>query len=232
MISPRPRTIKSITAYIGIDNNLVNSPFDNVYDVEGFRTYGIGFSAGLEYGIKKAKREWTIGLGYSNRSYEPRIIEELTGDVVLNLYETSLKHIEFDIVSLALGLKHNIIQTKNWALDFGLGLSANIVARSDYQIETVNTRKNGKIVSSRVNTPAGLDLEAKPLHDGISEGGNLRENIYFTTDISMGLRRKLSTRSTLIIRPEYSVHSFSNGIGPNNDLINNLSLNLGVQYML
>lgn len=232
IIPHRKTKLKSLTAYLGVDNNLVNSPFDDIYDVEGFRTYGIGYSAGIDFGIAKGKKEWTIGLGYSNRSYEPRIIDELTGDAVVNLFDTSLEHIEFDILSLSAGLRYNLAQNSKWAIDLGIGASANIVAHTNYQIETVSILRDGQFVSSRVNTPYSLDLNNKPLHDGIYEGGSLQENIYLTTDISFGIQRKIGDNTFFSFRPEYSVHSFSNGIGPNNDLINNLSLNLGVRYIL
>lgn len=231
ILFPGTKIEKSIFIYVGLDNNLVNSPFDDVYDTEGFRTYGIGYSAGVEYGIKKGKKEFSLGLGYSNRAYKPRIIEELTGNPALTLYETSLDNIEFNIMSLSAGLKYMLVETDNWALDLGIGASANIVVNSDYSIETVISR-DGKQISSRNGRLPFSDLDDKPLHDGIFENGSLKENIYMTTDISFGLHRQLSESTTFTLRPEYSVHSFSNGIGPNNDLINNLSLNLGVRYTL
>lgn len=231
IVYPRNNTSTSLLLYAGLDNNLVNSPFDDVYDTEGFRTYGIGFSAGIEFGFKKDKKEFAVGLGYSHRGYEPRIIEELTGNPTLTLYETSLDHIEFNILSLSAGLKYMLLETDRWALDLGIGASANVVVNSDYRIET-RTIRDGKYISSRDGRLPFSDLDDKPLHDGIFERGSLKENIYLTTDISLGLHKQLTESTTFVLRPEYSVHSFSNGIGPNNDLINNLSLNIGVKYIL
>ena len=231
ILSPSSKTEKSIFVYAGLDNNLVNSPFDDVYDTEGFRTYGLGYSAGIEYGIKKGKKQFSLGLGYSNRSYEPRIIEELTGNPAVTLYKTSLENIEFNIMSLSLGLQFILLETANWSLDLGIGASANIVVNSDYIIETTTIERGQPIAYKRGKTDFTA-LNEKPLHDGIFENGSLKENIYLTTDISFGLHRKLSAKTTFTIRPEYSIHSFSDGIGPNNDLINNLSLNLGVTYNL
>ena len=232
-ILPANEIEKSIFVYAGIDNNLVNSPFDDVYDTEGFRTYGIGYSAGIEYGIKKGKKEFSLGLGYSNRSYEPRIIEELSGNLLQDdiLYETSLDRIEFNIISVSAGMKYVLAETDNWALDLGIGASANVVVNSNYSIET-DIIKDGQFVSSRLGRKPYSSLDDKPLHDGFFERGSLQENIYLTTDISFGLHRQLNESTTFTLRPEYSAHSFSNGIGPNNDLINNLSLNLGVKYIL
>ena len=231
ILHPSTKTEKSIFVYVGLDNNLVNSPFDDVYDTEGFRTYGIGYSAGVEYGVKKGKKEFSLGLSYSNRAYEPRIIEELTGNPALTLYETSLDNIEFNIMSLSAGLKYMLVETDKWALDLGFGASANVVVNSNYSIETLISR-DGQPVSTSYGRQPFSDLNDKPLHDGIFENGSLKENIYMTTDISFGLHRQLSESTAFTLRPEYSVHSFSNGIGPNNDLINNLSLNLGVRYIL
>ena len=231
ILHPSTNTEKSIFAYVGLDNNLVNSPFDDVYDTEGYRTFGIGYSAGVEYNVKKGKKEFSLGLGYSNRAYEPRIIEELTGNPALTLYETSLDNIEFNIMSLSVGLKYIVAESDNWALDFGFGTSANVVVNSNYSIETLISR-DGQPVSTSYGRQPFSDLNDKPLHDGIFENGSLKENIYMTTDVSFGLHRQLSERTTFTLRPEYSIHSFSNGIGPNNDLINNLSLNLCVRYIL
>ncbi|MEJ6696352.1 MAG: hypothetical protein QNK55_03165 [Saprospiraceae bacterium] len=231
ILYPSTNTEKSIFVYVGLDNNLVNSPFDDVYDTEGYRTFGIGYSAGVEYNVKKGKKEFSLGLGYSNRAYEPRIIEELTGNPALTLYETSLDNIEFNIMSLSVGLKYIMAESDNWTLDFGFGTSANVVVNSNYSIETLISR-DGQPVSTSYGRQPFSDLNEKPLHDGIFENGSLKENIYMTTDVSFGLHRQLSERTTFTLRPEYSVHSFSNGIGPNNDLINNLSLNLGVRYIL
>ena len=218
------KNTQSISIYAGIDNNLVNSPFDDVYDMERFRTYGFGYSAGVDYGLKSGNKDWVIGLGYSNRSYEPRIIDELTGDAIVNLFQ---EHIELDIFSMAAGLRYTIKETDKWSFDFGIGASANIVVHSDYGVEKVSILRNGDFVKGRGNNPP-----VKPLHDGVNEGGSLKENIYFTSDISFGLQRKLKENTFFTFRPEYSVHSFSDGIGPNNDLINNLSLNLGIKFNL
>ena len=231
ILLPSSKTEKSIFVYAGLDNNLVNSPFDDVYDTEGFRTYGLGYSAGVEYSIKKGKKQFSLGLGYSNRSYEPRIIEELTGNPAVTLYKTSLENIEFNIMSLSLGLQFILLETANWSLDLGIGASANIVVNSDYVIETTTIERGQPIAYKRGKTDFTA-LNEKPLHDGIFENGALKENIYMTTDISFGVHRKLSEKTTFTLRPEYSIHSFSDGIGPNNDLINNLSLNLGVTYSL
>lgn len=220
--SDRTRT-HSIAVYAGIDNNLVNSPFDNIYDEKRFRTYGIGYSAGVEYGIKRGNKNWSVGLGYSSRSYDPRLIDELTGDVLVNILQ---EQIHFDILSISSGLKLTFKETDNWSFDVGLGASANIVVHSDYGIEPVSFLRNGDIVKGRTTPPK------KPLHDGVNEGGSLSENLYLTTDISLGLERKIGENTFFTLRPEYSVHSFTDGIGPNNDLINNLSLNLGLKYNL
>ena len=218
------KTTQSVSIYAGIDNNLVNSPFDDIYDTERFRTYGFGYSAGVNYGLKNGNKEWIIGLGYSSRSYDPRIIDELTGDAIVNLFQ---ERVELDIFSIAAGLRYTIKENDNWSFDFGIGVSTNIVVHSNYGVEKVSILRNGDFVKGRGNNPP-----VKPLHDGVNEGGSLKENIYFTSDISFGLQRKLNENTFFTLRPEYSVHSFSDGIGPNNDLINNLSLNLGIKFNL
>lgn len=221
---PAEKSKHSIAVFAGIDNNLVNSPFDNVYDEKRFRTYGFGYSAGVDYGYESGNREWSVGLGYSNRSYDPRLIDELTGDVIVNLLQ---ERIELDILSLSAGYVYTFKETDNWSFDFGIGASANIVVHSDYGIEPVSVLRNGDIVKGRATPPP-----SKPLHDGVNEGGSLKENIYMTTDLSFGLLRRMNEKTFFTIRPEYRVHSFTDGIGPNNDLINNVSLNLGIKYNL
>ena len=221
---------KWMTAYIGLDNNLINSPFDIVYREKGYDTYGLGYTIGTEVSIQNNKAEFGIGLAYSSRSYDPRYIGETYGSTTSNYFETGLEHIDFDILTLPVSFRYAFIQQPKWAIDISVGASANVIAWSDYDIKNVSLDQNVHTLS--IPNSRDLLIDDKPLHKGLLHGGTLRENLYYTVDMSLGLTSQLTESNFLSIRPGYSIHTMSEGIGPNNDHIHKLSLNIGIKHLL
>lgn len=219
-----------ITAFGAMDNNLVNSPFDQVYNKSGYETYGLGYSMGAQYSYRENRAELFAGLAYSNRSYEPRFIAETYGNTRTNFYQTGLKHINFHIISAVAGIQYLALKGEKWNVGLTVGSSANIIAWSDYLIE--DTPLDGLRPSAPRANRSPILLDDKPFYNGVLQGGAIKDNFYLTFDFGLSYEQWLTENNALYLSPGYSIHSISDGIGPNNDKIHNLSLKLGVKHRL
>ena len=64
---------------------------------------------------------------------------------------------------------------------------------------------------------------------GILAGGSFIENRYFTANLGIGVERKFNPRWSLFSQPTYQHQLLSQGLGPNNDRINTLSILTGAR---
>lgn len=217
-----------LTAYASFDNNLVSSPYDIVYNQAGYETYGLGYSVGAEIARRVNDIEVGIGIKYSNRAYDPRYHSETFGSIQTSYYEVGLKRIEFDVLSIPLNLKYTVYNTPSWKVDIGVGASASLISHTDYDVELrrLDTHNRG------TRFDYDLYIDQKSLYPGLFQGGTLSENLFLTTDFSVGVEKEISSGNYLSIRPQYSLHTLSGGVGPNDDHIHNLSLSVGVKHIL
>lgn len=223
---------KYIAGYAALDNNLVNSPFDHIYQKSGYETYGLGLSLGANWGYVKNRWGVSMGLGYSHRSYDPRFIGETYGRSASTLYQTGLKHIDFHIMSAALGIQYLVLQRDNWNLGVHIGASSNLIAHSKYEIEDISINGFRPAPPHVQGARANILLDEKPLHAGVLQGGRLKDNFYMTVDFGLTYEQRVSNNNWLWLAPGFSMHTLSDGVGPNHDKIHNLSIKLGVKHRL
>ena len=204
--------------------NLVSSPIDYINNLDAYNTDALGIDLGLVYGYEKNRIGFETGLFYGKKSYQPRIYNEVIGSFSEGYTSSSLNYISFDVLRIPLSIKYNVIQNKSWNLYASVGSSFNIVTFTDYQIEQNGVPIQRPSEFSSVTRNSSLNYTS-----GAFEGGEIQDNLFLTVDFSLGIERKLSQSTSMFTALYYNKHIGLAGIGPNNDRLHSIGMNIGVK---
>ena len=243
-ITLKPATpIKEENTYVsfsvGPKMNLINSPFDPVYEIDPYNVINTNFNISAKVQKEIGPIELYAGLGYTNTSYVPRLVDEIYEPREKQFNVASLENIKFKTFNVPVGVKHNVIETEKYQIYATAGVDMNIIADSEYIIQDVPIGERFQPTgpppaTSSKNEPVNSNakLSQKEFNKGILSGGSLKDNLYATASVGLGLNWNLSNRSGIFIEPRYSHFISSKGIGPNADRVHGVSVDLGFRYQL
>ncbi len=235
-----------ISFAVGPKMNLVNSPFDPVYEIDPYNVINTNFNISVKVNKELGPIELYTGLGYTNTSYVPRLVDEIYEPLERQFSVASLENIKFKTFNVPIGVKYNVIESDKYELYASAGVDLNVIAYSDFDIldTPVGSGSNGENPnpsptppppdSSPENEPVNSNakLSQKEFNHGIFSGGSLKDNLYATASVGLGLNWKLSDRSGFFVEPKYSHFISSKGIGPNEDKVHGISVDLGFRYQI
>ncbi len=233
-----------ISLAIGPKVNLVNSPFDPVYEIDPYNTLNTNFNISAKVHKEVGPLELYAGLGYTKTSYAPLIIEETYKNQNQQIKQASLENIGFNTLNVPVGVKYNILDQDSYQLYATAGVNVNLIAQADYElydndITTATGSRTESIAGFKPVANSGKPeisqralLSQKEFKNGILNGGSLKDNLYATASVGMGLIKNVSERTSIFIEPKYSHFISSQGLGPNLDKVHAVSLDLGVRYQL
>ncbi len=223
-----------LNVYGAPETNFVNTPYDNYYEVESYQSLSNGYALGATVSYSLNDMEFETGLAYSTLSYEPREIIEITGNSRSGFVESSLKEIIFDIVEIPLNFKYKFFKKKGWTVYTNSGLSGAIVASAAYDKKThasvLALASPG--TSNNVNSTLTI-LDKKEFDPGLlNRGSKIENNIFATLNTGFGVSKDISDNISFYAQPTYHHNLSTSGIGPNNDLHNRMSLQIGTKVRL
>ncbi len=218
-----------IGAQTGIELNQILSPYSKETE-SSFSTLDFGYSAGVNFAWKKGLFEIETGLGYGHTSYKPAAVFEVTGTTTDGFVAETLSDISFHTFRVPLTLRFYINNSPTWKFYATGGATTNLVAWSNYDRAKydVEDLKDPDAIASR--PPAEVDIQ----NAGILNGEAFKDNFYITADLGFGVERSLGKSTAIFAQPVFSYHLIpsTNGLGPNKDRFNALSLNFGLRKNL
>lgn len=223
-----------ISFALGPKMNLVNSPFDPIYEIDPSNTINTNFNISARIHKEFGPIELYTGLGYSNTSYVPHLVDEIYESLESQFSIATLENIKFKTFNVPLGVKYNIYESKKYELYASAGVDFNVIADSEYiiQDELLGRQAPAQPASPKEIVNSNSKLSQKEFNKGILSGGSLKDNLYATASVSFGLNWKATHSTGLFIEPRYSHFTSSDGIGPNADKVHGLSIDLGVKFLL
>ena len=217
---------------VGPRINLVNSPFDPIYKVNPHNTITTNYSVNVNYERELGKIHLLAGLGYTDISYEPKNIEERYQDKG-KINEVSLENIAYKVVNIPLGIKYVITESDTKSLYAIAGLNLNLIGFTDYKVLDVPAENVPvRTPSFQENPNENSKLALKPFNDVIMQGGSLKDNLFASASVGFGFSQNLNSQISYFIEPKYNQFINNKGIGPNNDRVHGISLDLGVRFTL
>ena len=226
---------------IGPKVNLVNSPFDPVYKIDPYNTLNTNFNISAKLHKELGPVELYVGLGYNKTSYEPLIVEELYKNQNQQYSQASLENIGFNTFNVPVGVKYNLLDQDSYQLYASAGVDVNLIAQAEYEVyDLPATGARADVVSgNKPSLNSGKPeinqralLSQKEFKNGILNGGSLRDNLFATASVGVGLIKNVSESTSLFIEPKYSHFISSQGLGPNLDKVHAVSIDFGVRYQL
>jgi hypothetical protein len=234
----------SIGASFGGEVNHINTPFDKIYSLASYSKEAMSNNVALTAAYRMGHVELATAIEYSRKEYQPQAIVERYSTSEDYYFQTSLNKISYDIISMPLELRY-IHQTPQWNYYTGLGAKFNMIAVADYDVSSDILNSLPK-PTNVVNTLDPL-IDKKYFNRGVfgdnttelalkkgESSGSLSKNYFASLGATLGLEKKIKTRTSLFIEASYYHHLLSNdiGIGPNKDRIHTTSLKVGARTIL
>ena len=218
-----------INTYGAPDMNFISTPYDIHLNTDAYQNGAYGYSVGTTISYETNNWEIESGLAYSSLNYHPREIIETTGSAFNGITQSTLKEIVMDIVEIPLNFKYKIFRKKGWTVYANSGLSVGAIASSDYIVES---EFSPVFALSRRDGSKEGELRKKTFDPGLLKGGDLNNNLFATLNTGLGVSKKLSESISFYVQPTYYHNMTVKGLGPNNDVHNRLSMQIGTKVRL
>lgn len=207
--------------------NYTMTPYNEKHELEAYATASAGYTGGISVSVQKGRLEIGSGVHYSSIKYAPKRIVEYTGNLYDGYVGDGLKSAQLNILSVPLNINYTYAYLGKWHLYAVGGGSVNMAALNHFDTKKFPVaRGNG---DPRIKNP---HEEPTPSYNGVLEGGNLSDNLYFTVNLGLGAERYFTPRWSVFIQPVYQHSVFSKGIGPNRDRFNTFSIFAGAKATL
>lgn len=227
-----------VYAFLSTEFNadIIDSPRDNVYpNYLSYLSYSKGYS--LSLGVLKRTGSFDLGIGlrYIQQLYSPRKISETIGGVTEGTRTTTLKKIEYDVLSIPLNLDYRILNKPSWNLFASAGLSMNVIGFAAYVAQEELNQRSARRFNIKGNKQVDQELDYLSQKDfdlGFFQGAPIFDNLFMTASVGAGFEKRIGARTSLNISTHYRHHLFSAEVGPNDDKIHSLVFSLGARYKM
>lgn len=221
-------------------NRILISPNANtgIFDVETINRVALGYGGGLSLGLDMGRWEVETGAIYASRKYPVGLIY-VEGGLREGLKGSELRAAELNMINIPLHVRYNVLLRGPWRAYVLAGASIQLTFQADYFAVNADDQYNTK--PSRTPSGAGQEKEEESSivriqkeSIGLFEGGSFNDNTYLTGNIGLGVERYVGNRWSLFAQPTYqhALHYFGEGLGPNKDHINSLSVFFGAKVRL
>ena len=211
----------------GPDVNFVNSPFDlnllknPIQSQSGSMT--IGATLSKDIGLF----EISTGLLYSNKNYFPNRIREFVPSINQKYLETSLRSLEFEQIKIPLMVNLHTPRSSGWSMYGTIGIGANIITKTQYDIET-----QVRSFSAAPSSSSGVeDLNLRELPRGAFQSGTFGNNVYLSAMAGFGIEKRINNKLGFSLLTTYQ-RSLSKEINPVINRTQQLSMSLGIKLNL
>jgi hypothetical protein len=206
---------------------------------ESLERAAIGYGGGLSLSADFGRLEVETGAIYAARYYPVGIVY-VRGSLLSGLRGDELRTTELNMLSIPLHVRYDYFQHNKWRAYVLGGGSVQVAFQTNYYTaEAPQFDFLPAMPPPVTDGPAGGESEIDRIRrngQGWFEGGKFKDNAYLTLNFGFGAERYFSERWSLFVQPVYqhSVHYFKNidGLGPNNDRINSLSVLIGTRVRL
>lgn len=205
---------------------------------ESLERAAIGYGGGLSLSADFGRLEVETGAIYAARYYPVGIVY-VRGSLLSGLRGDELRTTELNMLSVPLHIRYDYWQRNKWRAYVLGGGSVQVAFQTNYYTAEAPQFDFLPAMPPPVTDGPGGESEIDRIRrngQGWFEGGNFKDNAYLTLNFGFGAERYFSERWSLFVQPVYqhSVHYFKNvdGLGPNNDRINSLSVLIGTRVRL
>lgn len=224
-------------------NHIITPPNYELDRYSEKRKNALGYSTGFTIGLEKGRWEIETGLLYVSKNYEPvPVLFVKSGNFKDGYRAEGIKYSALDLFQVPLNGKFNFVYKNKWRAYVLGGISLNTAFLTNYFKADQEAFAGGNFNPGPVigGAPIGQgqivnENNQQETFGGIFEGGPFERNSYLTLNVGFGIERYFNERFSVFAQPTYqSAFTYfnpilNNGIGPDNDRINNFSGFLGLK---
>ncbi len=221
-----------MSAQVNADYNYIMTPYDKALSVKSYQHAALGYGAGLATSLGLGRWDIELGANYVSRKYTPKPISEKVGNILDGYLSFELDKIELNLLNVPLHIRYYFKTEKKTEVFISGGASLNIAMQANYYKKAeFASRQRTPNLSKADQLLDGTLINTQKIYSlGLLDGGSFLENRYFTADLGLGFERKISHRYSIFGQANYQ-HFLDNGIGPNKDRFNSVSLSAGARAL-
>ena len=192
------------------------------------RVANVGVNALVAY--KRGKVELETGIMVNRKKYSIENVEVRKYSVVRAATTVEKpKDLRLSIVSIPLNVNIQLKNTRRWNMYAHSGVAANAV------VDALDRREDIKPVNSSNAgaPPAQNDPILASYSKGLMNGGETKDNLYFTGQVGVGVEYRLTPSTNLFLQPTAAfMLSKTRGIGTLDDRLQTYSIQGGAKWRL
>ncbi len=229
---------QSIGLVWGWQLNRIQTAEDPIYPVPQNTQIDQNLFVGLEWEERSGDNAFGLSAGYQQWSYlAPQYAEIYQNQGISDLKFVRLDDLKFEVINFGVFARKYIYSSSRWEAFIHFGGGFRLALNSDYRISTgdisaIDISRDDLTPEQIASFPDQPKLWNKNFQEGLLEGGSINENSFMTIDIGGGIIHHLSDRWFLQFSPILNLTPFSDGLGPNRDKIQSLSLQIQFRRVL
>ena len=224
----KPRWRLSAFGTTALDWVRTSYVLDRVQHFQEQRVANLGVNALVAY--QKGRVEVETGLIFNQKKYSIANVERTSGSTSRGLVQEKPDKLRLSILSMPLNINVKVKESRRWDVYAHTGVALNaIVDAFDYRIVT---DPDPNQPPPQGPAPSG-DSEIASYSKGLINGGETKDNVYWTGQIGAGVEYKLTPKTSLFLQPTASfMLDRKRGIGSLNDRVRTYSIQAGAKWRL
>ena len=183
---------------------------------------------------QKGRVEVETGLSFNQKKYSIANVERTSGSNARGLVQEKPDKLRLSILSMPLNFNVKVKGSRRWDIYAHTGVAVNAVVDAfDYSDKVVTEPDPNQPPSSAPPAQNSGDNEISSYSKGLINGGETKDNVYWTGQIGAGIEYKLTPKTSLFLQPTASfMLSKKRGIGTLDDRIQTYSIQAGAKWRL
>ena len=204
---------------------------------ESFERAALGYGGGLSLGFDFGRIELGTGAIYAARQYPVGLVY-VQGSLGRGFEGDELRTTELNMINVPIHLRYDFVQRNRWRVYLLGGGSVQVAFQTNYYTANAPEFNFMPVMPAPPESDGAEKAIDRIRQNGVGwfEGGSFDDNAYLTANFGFGVERHMTERWSLFAQPVYqhSFYYFKNidGLGPNNDRINSLSLLFGTRVRI
>ena len=204
---------------------------DRMQHFQEQRVANVGVNALVAY--QKDRVEVETGLTFNQKKYSIANAEYISGSNSRGLTRIQPEKLRLSILSMPLNINVKVKGSRRWDVYAHTGVAMNaIVDAFDYSQKEETPPDPNQPPSAGPSASSG-DNEIAGYSKGLINGGETKDNVYWTGQIGVGMEYKLTPKTSLFLQPTASfMLNKKRGIGTLDDRIRTYSIQAGAKWRL
>ena len=227
----KPRWRLSAFGTTALDWVRTSYVLDRMQHFQEQRVANVGVNTLVAY--QKGRVEVETGLTFNQKKYSIANAEYISGSNSRGLTRIQPEKLRLSILSMPLNINVKVKGARRWDIYAHTGVAVNaIVDAFDYSQKEETPPDPNQPPSAGPSASSG-DNEIAGYSKGLINGGETKDNVYWTGQIGVGVEYKLTPKTSLFLQPTASfMLNKKRGIGTLDDRIRTYSIQAGAKWRL